>query len=1402
VTAPVEFRVLGPLEALVAGAAVDLGPARQRALLAALLVSANQVVSVDRLLDDLWGETPPATAPHALQVYVSNLRKLLDPGRLSGAPNSVLVTRRPGYLLEVGPEQLDAIRFEAGLAEGRRALAADDPAGAAVALRAALGFWRGAAYADLADERACQTEAARLEELHLAASEDRLAADLLLGRHAEVVAELETLVARNPLRERLWEQLARSLYRCGRQAEALRTIERVRRTLAEELGLQPGPGLRQLEDAILRHDPGLQWRPQPGERDSLMVDDAQAITAAGPDHTAAFASRPQRRRMTVLAVELAEPADFGSVVPAADRRVIDETVTAIVADAVEAFGGTLVDAGSRSRRGVFGMGGAQEDDAERAVRAALRVVDDLSRFGTDVARAWDVDPFGARAGVNTGWTLLGPGEESNPAVEALASAALEAASAASPGGVAVTTAIRQLVDPVFVWAGQGTSPAHDVVSARASVPFRGFGLGETPIAGRRRELSAADAAVTAVLAGTGGVLVVSGEAGIGKSRLLAEMRRRFEAGPSSGGRPLWLEGRCASFGEAVPYWPFRQLLREWLGTSPNQPQLRTRVALRREVDALFGEETARVYPLLATVLGLPLERDAAAALAGRPPDAVRADVFGAVRSLIERLAADRPVAVALDDLHWADPTSLLLVDHLLDASDASAVLVVLAERPEHLAPSRQLTEAAVRRIRHRTRQIALEPLTDDDAADLLRSLLGLPTLPPPLLEVVRVGEGNPFFIEELVRSLADAGSLTRTDDGWRCDDAAIPGMPQTVEGLLLSRIDRLTPVARDVLGAGSVLGRQFALDLVTLVCDPGTDVGGGLRELQRAELVQEVRRWPRLELRFRHALVQEVAYSALDGDWRRTLHHRAARAIETLVPDRVAESYAVLAHHCWEAGELDRSAAYHQLAGDEARAVNAVDEALAQYGAGLAAIEAGAGVDPAIKARLHLGRGRLWFQRGNDEAGPELERALGTARAAEDRALELEALEGLGMCDAFRHGGRARAFRRFAEGLQLARAGGDHRWVVAFANRLAIEYVHRLELDRALASAEEASAAAVLVGTDGARARGLDGWKLVALALGDLASFRTCATELRRILSASGELWYLKFALSESACEAAARGRFEDAFRLLDQALAVNERLGDRVDTPYFLTVRAWLERSRGEYGQALRSGRDAVSTASQHPLWPWWRPWAEVNLGSIYVELGLTANGIHHLEMGRELARADGERIQVLRGTSHLAWASWVAGKRGRSVQLLAEAEDLLAKVTVPPDRAWLGGADAYVSVARTLEALGRVERGRDLLAPLLVPARASGWHEVLSMVLLGLGSSTEGDAAEPLVQEALAAARAGGLRPLQRDAHAILAQQARRRGDGVEAERQEAAAADLTCQLAGSLDDADLHVSTMAPG
>jgi DNA-binding SARP family transcriptional activator len=354
-----EFRILGPLEVIRDGRPLDLSGRKRRALLLALLLDANRVVSSPRLIDALWEEEPPATAHKALQLYVSQLRKLLGRERLQ--------TKAPGYLLRLEPDELDLARFERMQSEGE--------------LREALALWRGSPLAEFAEWRFAQAEIARLEELRLGCLEELIEHDLASGRHDELVGELEARVQEHPMRERLRGQLMLALYRSGRQAEALEAYRAARAALVEELGIEPGRQLRDLHQAILNQNPALDLEPAPAAPQREPVQRGPPVPSEPP-------SREVRKTVTVLSAVLTASSTRGTPLdPEALRRVTPHGFGEIDA-AVEAHGGRVEQTPGDQATAVFGIPGVHEDDALRALRAAVEIRRRLSDLTPDLETQW------------------------------------------------------------------------------------------------------------------------------------------------------------------------------------------------------------------------------------------------------------------------------------------------------------------------------------------------------------------------------------------------------------------------------------------------------------------------------------------------------------------------------------------------------------------------------------------------------------------------------------------------------------------------------------------------------------------------------------------------------------------------------------------------------------------------------------------------------------------------------------------------------------------------------------------------------------------------------------------------------------------------------------------------------
>ncbi|MEI8410067.1 MULTISPECIES: BTAD domain-containing putative transcriptional regulator [unclassified Kribbella] len=538
-----EFRILGSTEVVDGSRRVDLPAGRGRALLALLILHVGATIPADALIDELWGEHPPPTASTVIQGLISRLRKLLEPDRARGEAGAVVQTAGTGYRLAVDPQSVDANRFQRLFDQARGA----DPAVRSDLLTEALGLWQGAALADFRYEPFAQRAITALEELRLAAFEERIDADLSLGRHSSLVGELDQLVEANPFRERLRGQLMIALYRSGRQAAALEAYRAARATLVDELGIEPGPALRELEAAILRQEPSLE----------------QPTQAAVP-----WLPR-ERRSVTVVVADITVPAAAG-IDPEALARFAAQ-VTDAGTHVLRRHGARVEELADGSLLGYFGLPVAHEDDAVRAVRAALELQPAADNLGTPVR-------FTTYAGIEAGEVVVGtPAKVSGPVV----AAASRLCRSAQPGHVLIGDAAQRLVSGAVVV--RRAAVGWEVLELVQSAPAVARQL-ESRMFGRQQELSSLRTFYRGGLrSGRAAQLTIVGEAGIGKTRLAKEFVE------SLGSDARVITGRCPAYGEGITFLPLREALESVGLELPEGPAAVLFPAIRRMFEKLAAE---------------------------------------------------------------------------------------------------------------------------------------------------------------------------------------------------------------------------------------------------------------------------------------------------------------------------------------------------------------------------------------------------------------------------------------------------------------------------------------------------------------------------------------------------------------------------------------------------------------------------------------------------------------------------------------------------------------------------------------------------------------------------------------------------------------------------------------------
>ena len=830
-----EFLILGPVEVRTDGRPVPVHGFRQRALLAMLLVHANEVVSSGRLLDELWG-ADPGTDTAVLRVRISQLRKAL---RAAGG-GELLQTRPPGYVLQVDRDRLDLGRHERLATEAGLVLE-HDPARAAARLREALRLWRGPPLADFAYEPFAQTTIGRLEELRLTTVEKWIDAELASGREREMVAELRSLVAGHPLRERFRAQLMLALYRAGRQAEALEAYQQARSLLVEELGIEPAPALQELHRAVLAHDSSLERRPP------------QAPTGIAPAGAVlvppASARRESRKTVTILACDIG-PASLGGRLDAEVIRGMMGRCRQTSSEIVSRHGGTVEAFAGDVALAVFGLPAAHEDDALRALRAAVEVKRALAVLSNELRGQWKVK-LSPRFGVATGEVVAG---EAAPGPAPVSGEAVHEAScllqAAGPGEILLGEATQRLTrgavraEPAHVMTATGkssTAAAWRLLEIREGAPAisRRF---DTPFVGRARELARLRSAYERTCDEKAPCLVtVFGEAGIGKSRLAAEARLGLLAEAEV------LAGRCQPYGEGITFAALREIVRQALGGEP-----------AHALDLLLADEPdrARATAAVGGLLGLT------------PAGTTLEEGFWGVRRLCEELARPRPLVLVFEDVHWAEPTMLDLIEYIAETAREAPILLLCLARHELLDHRPRWGGGKLN-----SASVTLEPLTEPESQVLADWLIrDLGAAQPARAPVVETARGNPLFTEQLVAMLADGP--------W---DTGEPPLPGTIEALLAARLDLLGPAEQVTLEYAAALGDRFLVAPLAQLIPPElrTMLPRHLEALVRKELLRPARLVSGGDgYRFGHILVREAAYRRLPKTVRADLHERYADWLE------------------------------------------------------------------------------------------------------------------------------------------------------------------------------------------------------------------------------------------------------------------------------------------------------------------------------------------------------------------------------------------------------------------------------------------------------------------------------------------------------------------------------------------
>jgi class 3 adenylate cyclase/tetratricopeptide (TPR) repeat protein len=760
----------------------------------------------------------------------------------------------------------------------------------------------------------------------------------------------------------------------------------------------------------------------------------------------------ERKPVTVLFADLAGSTELATRHDPEHLRALLSAFFDEMREQIEAFGGTVEKYAGDAVMAVFGVPRVNEDDAERAVRAAVAMRDSLAQLNPMFEQEYGVR-LALRVGVATGEAVAAAGAVDEFMVTGeVANLAARLQSVAD--GIVVSEETHRLLEPLLeverlaplTLKGFPTPvTAYGVKELRAleSRPRGVPGL-SSPVVGRDQEMSTLRKCIDDLGRGRGQIVAIIGEAGIGKSRLKIEIRDSLPEGMR------WLESRCQSYTQSTSYATVVQILRGALGLRASDPQPIARTKFRAGLRALGGSRADEAQPALARLLGIDL---GLARSEAPPPDprALQSQIVLATRIVLEGLISHGPVVLAIEDLHWADAASVELLGVMLELTDFLPLMVLVTCRPETDGEAWAFRFHVEKNYPHRLAEIRLGPLAPEDSGRLADSLLRLSHLPDVLrARMLERSEGNPFFLEEIIRGLIDEGILRRSGETWvATSDVERLGIPTTLRGVLAARIDRLAPLAKVVLQRASVIGRFFTQRELQALSEPGEDLDRALAQLLRAELIREWARSPERQYIFKHALTQDAAYAGLLTGSRRALHAKVAHHLEGVGGDKATEQAALLAHHWYQAEDWERALAYTLRAAARARALYARPEAIGHHWQALDLLSRLPDTASRRRTYVEVVTGLVslpGFARSEAERQKGLAHLTEAARVAEDLGdlgLQVEAETW--------HGFASRDETALKRGVERARTGDDPRAEASALDRYIAFLGYSGRFDEALA---------------------------------------------------------------------------------------------------------------------------------------------------------------------------------------------------------------------------------------------------------------------------------------------------------------------------------------------------------------
>jgi predicted ATPase/class 3 adenylate cyclase len=966
---------------------------------------------------------------------------------------------------------------------------------------------------------------------------------------------------------------------------------------------------------------------------------------------------------STMAAEHLDPEEWAEIMNGAFVHLIapvyryEGTLARMMGDAILAF---------------FGAPIGHEDDPERAVRAGLEIISEIEPYRQQVKQRWGVE-FDVRVGINTGLVVVGAvGSDLRVEYTAMGDAVNVAArmeQTATPGTVRISDATRRLVEglfdleplgPIDVKGRSEPVEAYRVAGARTRPDvIRGISGMRAPMIGRSEALDAFIGSLDEAMSGQGRIVSVTGEAGIGKSRLISEAR---EVLVGRTGAPTWIVAPALSYERAIPFAVVRRLVRRAVGVDESTDPAAVWQAIEHHVRDVLPGRVVEVGPYVGAAAGAALPDEFRTRLDYLEPDRLRVEIFRSVLELLEGVAERAPLVLVMEDLHWADSSSIDLTTGLMDLAERASVALVLAYRPRRHEPSWSVREAAERDHAHIHRIVDLAPLDETQSRELVSALLDVDGLPEGVRSAVLAkSEGNPFFIEEVIRSLIDRDLLREEDGRWiAAADLVDITIPDTLAAVITARLDSLDEAARGVVQSGSVLGREFRYDELAAVLDTIGGVDDALITLQRRGLVAEVARIPKRVFRFKHALTQEAIYETLLLRTRTELHARIARHLESIQPERADD----IADHFLAARLPESALPFLVDAGQRALRTHAIPEAAARFERAVEIIDASTGTAPQVVRAALEGLGRA--QEGAMDFPAAIE-TYSRLRSEGERSGDLEAaLSGRNKA-AFLTGMMLQDMDAAFTELEVAERTAREAQTNA---PLAETCMYQCFLHSAIG---EFDAVEHYMGEMARVGRELDDVETVLFGLTHLANTLAMSLkpdeairEARRALALAEETGHLKWqcAILAEPLPLAHLQRTEipELLEAVERGMEIALRIGDRESEGWAALFQGRVAMLRGDLEDALGSFRRA-DAAFQATGLPWVAPLGQCMVASCYERIGG-----RYVRVATEMQRVTLESLDMPLGQIFGGWVWTEIGHCALAAGDADSAEDLFRRAIDVP--------------------------------------------------------------------------------------------------------------------------------------